>query len=205
MRTFIAVMLAAFVVTVAAPVAQASVHQSSDAGFVIRLAADVPASVEETWQAMVMPSQWWSAGHTYTGDPGNLALDARAGGCFCEEFPDPSSRMAPPRGSIEHMRVIYVENGRVLRLSGGLGPLQSEAVQGTLTMVIKPIDSGTRIMWEYVVGGYMRTAPAEMAPLVDKVLGEQLANLAVKLGGQPAARPVTPAQRQGPSDAPVGR
>ena len=88
------------------------------------------------------------------------------------------------------MRVINAEQPRVLRMSGALGPLQSEAVQGTLTIVLKPVDGGTRIMWEYVVGGYMRLKTEQIAPLVDVVLGEQVSRLAARLG--PKAAPAQP-------------
>jgi len=171
----------------AAP-AHANVHQSSDQGFVIRLTAEVPASVTETWQELLRPADWWSGEHTYSGDASNMSIEQHAGGCFCEALPDPEGGpLAPPRGSVEHMRVINIEQNRVLRMSGALGPLQSEAANGTLTIVLKPGDAGTRILWEYVVGGYMRQKPAEIGPLVDKVLGEQVSRLAVALGGRPSA------------------
>ena len=86
------------------------------------------------------------------------------------------------------MHVIYAAPSRVLRMTGGLGPLQSEAVSGTLTITLKPVDGGTRVLWEYVVGGYMRQKIPELAPLVDKVLAEQLTRLEAKLGAaEPAA------------------
>jgi hypothetical protein len=67
-------------------------------------------------------------------------------------------------------------------MTGALGPLQSEAVQATLTITLKPIDGGTRLTWEYVVGGFMRYKQEQIAPAVDKVIGEQLNRLAEKLG-----------------------
>ena len=68
-----------------------------------------------------------------------------------------------------------------LRLSGALGPLQSEAVTGVLTMTLRRDGNGTRIVWEYVVGGYMRTPIAQVAPAVDQVLAEQLQRLAARV------------------------
>jgi hypothetical protein len=95
------------------------------------------------------------------------------------------------------MHIIYAEPGRVLRLSGGLGPLQSEAVTGTLTITLKALPAGgTRIQWFYVVGGYGRFKFTEVAVAVDKVLEEQVKRLAGKLGGgEPAA--------DAPSDEPA--
>ena len=62
--------------------------------------------------------------------------------------------------------MIHAAPGRVLRLSGGLGPLQSEPVGGVLTITLKETVTGTRILWEYVVGGYMRYKCDEIAPAV---------------------------------------
>ncbi|MCA1661694.1 MAG: ATPase [Novosphingobium sp.] len=163
--------------------AAAEVVASSDAGFVTRAAVTVKVDPAAAWLALVAPNLWWNGEHTYSGDPANLYIDAQATGCFCEKLPltkDAPSGARP--GSIEHMHVIYAAPARVLRMSGGLGPLQSEAAEGTLTITLKPADGGTRILWEYVVGGYMRQKPAELAPLVDKVLLEQLTRLAAKLG-----------------------
>lgn len=173
----------------AAP-ASAEVVASSEAGFVTKHVVDVPASPAEVWKALIAPSGWWASEHTYSGDAANLYIDAQATGCFCELLPLPAD--APEgarRGSIEHMHIIYAEPGRVLRLSGGLGPLQSEAVTGTLTITLKAQpEGGTRIQWFYVVGGYARFKFPEIAVTVEKVLGEQVKRLAVKLSGaEPAA------------------
>ena len=84
------------------------------------------------------------------------------------------------------------EPGQVLRLTGALGPLQSEALLGTMTITLKAgATTGTRILIEYVVGGYMRYRPEQIAPAVDRMLGQQLAGLSAKLGAVavPPARP----------------
>jgi hypothetical protein len=80
------------------------------------------------------------------------------------------------------MRVVYAEPGKALRMVGSLGPLQSEALTGTLTITLKPAAAGTRLAFEYVVGGYMRYKTDEIAPAVDNVLAEQLGRLAASLG-----------------------
>ena len=93
------------------------------------------------------------------------------------------------------MHVIYSDPGKVLRMAGSLGPLQSEALNGTLTVTLKPVEGGTRILFEYVVGGYMRFKTDEIAPAVDGVLQGQLDSLAAYLGplGEAAAEPPAPA------------
>ena len=64
-------------------------------------------------------------------------------------------------------------------MQGALGPLQSEAVIGTLTVAMEPAkdNAGTRVSFSYVVGGYMRYKVAEIAPAVDQMLGEQFKNM----------------------------
>lgn len=165
------------------PLAQAEVAAQSATGFVIKLTAETTASKSDTWNSLIAPNKWWSGQHTYTGDAANLYLDAQATGCFCEKLPKPAD--APPgqrMGSVEHMHVVYADPERgVLRMVGGLGPLQGEALHGTLTITLKSTEAGTQIAWEYVVGGYMRMDPEKLAPMVERVLGEQLGRLAALL------------------------
>ena len=75
------------------------------------------------------------------------------------------------------MRVIYAHNNKMLRMSGALGPLQSEAVTGTLTMQLQPQGQSTVVRFTYKVGGYMEFPVDKMATAVDGVIGEQLARL----------------------------
>jgi hypothetical protein len=183
--------LAAFALlaAVAAPIslAQAEVAAQSPAGFVVKHSVEVQASKVDAWRALVTPNKWWSGQHTYSGDAANLYLDAQATGCFCEKLPKPADAPEGQRmGSVEHMHVVFADPQRgVLRMVGGLGPLQGEALHGTLTITLKSIDGGTRIEWEYVVGGYMRMDSEQIAPAVDKMLGEQLSRLVAVLA--PAA------------------
>ncbi|VWX46450.1 SRPBCC family protein [Novosphingobium sp. 9U] len=195
MRVFLTIVAAAM--ACAALPAQAEVHDSSSAGFAVRATATVPAAPEQVWDELLDPADWWNGTHTFSGDAANLSLDPRAGGCFCEILPSTTDKAAPPRGGVQHMQVVYLEKPRVLRMSGALGPLQSEPVVGSLTFVIKAENGQTRINAEYVVGGYMRIPSARMAPIVDKVIGDQLGRLAGKLGGaleQPTglAKPALP-------------
>lgn len=177
--TIASVALAGAILLGGATPASAEVIDPTETGFVSRLAVEVKAAPADVWKSLIAPNLWWNKAHTYSGDAANLYLDAQAGGCFCEKLPlgkdaAPNSR----NGSAEHMRVIHAAPGRVLRLSGGLGPLQSEPVGGVLTVTLKPTVAGTRILWEYVVGGFMRYKVVEIAPAVDKVLTGQLASLA---------------------------
>ena len=160
----------------AAPLpAAAEVTASGDTGFVSHNEVLIAATPQEAWEAIVTPAGWWNGAHTYSGDPANLSIELAPGGCFCERVPATG-------GAIEHMRVIYLAPGSTLRMSGALGPLQSEAVTGVLTMTLTADGEMTKIGWDYVVGGYARMPLAELAPLVDQVVGEQLLRLAARLG-----------------------
>lgn len=164
--------------------AQAEVMAQGDGGFVVREVVEVPAAVPDAWRTLVKPAAWWSDEHTFSGSAANLTLDPVTGGCFCEKLaPAKEAGAGGAPGGVQHMRVVYVEPGRALRMTGALGPLQSEALLGTMTVTLKTAGRGTRILIEYVVGGYMRFKPEQIAPAVDRMLGQQLRNLAGKLGG----------------------
>lgn len=169
--------------------AAAKVAAVAPNGFVVRHLVEVPATPDETWAMLLKPAEWWDSDHTWSGDAANLSLDPHAGGCFCEILPNPASPKAAPRGSVEHMRVVYIERPRALRMTGALGPLQADALNGTLTIQLNPAKDGksTQILLEYVVGGYARTPFEKLAAAVDGVLGQQIQHLATKLGGAFAA------------------
>lgn len=168
----------------AAASAHAEVVQQSDGGFIVREIAEVPADNWASWAALISPAKWWSAQHTWSGKAENLYIDSQATGCFCELMPVPEG--APDgtrRGSAEHMHILQSAPGTMLRMSGALGPLQGEAAKGVLTITFKKAPKGTQIVWEYVVGGYMRFKPEQISKAVDGVMGEQLGRLAKSLGG----------------------
>lgn len=150
--------------------AQAEVKTATDAGFEVSRTAIINSTPAQVYQALGQPSRWWSKAHTYSGDARNLSMTATAGGCFCEKNPANGA-------AIEHARVVYAQPGRLLRLRGSLGPLQAEAVTGTLTWELKAVPGGTEVRQTYVVGGYVRGGAALFAAPVDQVLGEQLAGL----------------------------
>ncbi|MFM9935923.1 MAG: SRPBCC domain-containing protein [Novosphingobium sp.] len=168
--------------------ARAEVVTQSENGFVVRVTTEVTAKPADAWRTLINPAQWWSSQHTFSGDAANLILDPVVGGCFCETLPRPDGAPAAQKpGGVQHMRVIYLEPPRAMRLVGALGPLQSEALAATMTMTIKPTDRGSRILFEYVVGGFMRYKPEEIAPAVDRMLTGQVSSLAAKLGPVEAA------------------
>ena len=219
MRSIITSIAALAFLASAAPAA-AEIVEAEPGHFVTRNVAVVEADLKETWLALISPAGWWSSEHTWSGDAANLTLVPQAGGCFCEKIPEVDE---PGRftleGSVEHMRVVQAYPEVALRMVGGLGPLQSEPVTGVLTIALSTVDEGTRIVWEYNVGGNMRYPLEVIAPAVDGVMTLQLTRLAELLGtvtapvaGRPPAQsapePAEPsAQEPGegrdPDDGPV--
>jgi hypothetical protein len=160
--------------------AVAEVKATSDTGFNIVHINSVAATPDEIWKRLLAPKDWWNKAHSWSGSSAGFYIDAQANGCFCELFQEKDAGgKLKTVGSVEHMRVIFSQPGKVLRMQGALGPLQSEAVIGTLTVAMEPAkdSQATKVSFSYVVGGYMRYKVSEIAPAVDKVLGEQFKNM----------------------------
>jgi uncharacterized protein YndB with AHSA1/START domain len=155
--------------TVAGPAA-AEVKKAAPNGFEIESKVVVPVSPEQAFEALGQVQRWWHSSHTYSGSSANLRMGLKAGDCFCEGVP-------ADKGSVEHGRVVYSRPGSTLRVLGALGPLQGEAVTGTLTWSLKKAGSGTEVTQNYIVGGYFRQGAEPLAPLVDQVMQSQLARL----------------------------
>lgn len=156
--------------------AAAEVKSATEAGFDIAKTVEIAAPPAIVYAALVVPSRWWNGAHSYSGKAANLSIDPRAGGCFCETLPD--------KGSVEHARVIHAQPGQMLRLQGGLGPLQAEAAIGTLSFALQPSDKGTTVEMRYVIGGYIAGGAAKLAQPVDQVMGEQLDRLKASVEGR---------------------
>lgn len=177
---------AALLLSCLAVPAQAEVVQADAGGFVVSGSITATrVSPEQAWEALLLPARWWSSAHSWSGDAANLWLAGTAGGCFCEAIPGPTN--GDELGSAEHMRVIQAVPGQLLRMQGALGPLQSEAVTGVLTIELedvtvaglpsRDVETGVSIRWTYVVGGYSRLPLDQIAPAVDAVVGEQMEQL----------------------------
>ncbi|WP_077145782.1 SRPBCC family protein [Sphingopyxis sp. KK2] len=194
---------AAILAALAVQPAQAKVIDQSELGFTVAHTAQVAATPEDVWKMLKMPQKWWSQEHSWSGDAANFWLDSQAGGCFCEKLPGTGPDKTVGMGSVQHARILFAKPNELLRLSGAFGPLQGEALIGTLTIQIKPTPTGAAIRFDYVLGGYMRFKPAEIAPAVDKVIGEQLIGLAKALGGSlpPTRDEKAAAEAAGESDA----
>jgi uncharacterized protein YndB with AHSA1/START domain len=153
----------------AATAVRADVVSVDSAGFQVKNILTINSTPDKVYAALPNIGQWWNPEHTYSGKSANLSLQARAGGCFCETLPN--------GGSVQHMVVIYAAPGRGLRLNGALGPLQTEAATGVLTLSLKAKGNATELTEIYTVGGWTKGGWSSLAPTVDAVLLDQITRL----------------------------
>ncbi|MBD9435840.1 SRPBCC domain-containing protein [Pseudoxanthomonas sp. PXM03] len=160
------------VLCVAAP-AQAAIKDAQPDGFTLENSEWVPVAPQAAYTALVKEvGRWWPADHTWWGDASKLVITDKAGGCFCEI-----------NGAQQawHMTVTFTDPGKLLRMTGGLGPLQGMGLHGALEWRFVEENGGTRITLWYRVGGYTPDDMSKFAPVVDKVQGLQLGGLATFL------------------------
>ena len=147
-----------------------SAPQITPNGFLVKLDANVDAPAAKVYDALVTKvGSWWNPQHTYSHDARNLSIDPRPGGCFCEQLPN--------GGGVEHLRVVYIAPGEVVRFSGALGPLQASGVAGSMTWKLTGGANNTRIELSYSVGGFIPGGFEKIAPAVESMLNEQLNRL----------------------------
>ncbi len=124
----------------------AAVADSGPGGFTVKLELNIQAPPEEVYGRLVHNvGDWWSAAHTFSGESHNLSIDDKAMGCFCEKLAD--------GGSVRHMEVVNADPGKRLVFNGALGPLQSIAAAGSLTIQLAAAGEGTKLGVEYAVAG----------------------------------------------------
>ena len=146
------------------------VIESTAAGFSVRNVASINAAPAKVYATLTdKVGGWWDPAHTFSHDARNLSVDAKPGGCFCERLPD--------GGGVQHMSVVYAAPGKLLRLTGAIGPLQEAALAGTMTWNLPQAGDGTRVELIYTVGGFRAGGFRDMPTVVDGVLRGQLARL----------------------------
>lgn len=151
--------------------ADGDVIGSAAHGFRIEIKIEISGSRQQVYDGFVERiGQWWEPGHTYSGDSSNLYIEAEKKGWFGERLPD--------GGFVQHLRVVYVQPGAAIRLTGGLGPLQEMGVDGALTISLKENAEGqTELTLIYNVSGYDPEGLDRIAGPVDQVLIEQMHRL----------------------------
>jgi hypothetical protein len=148
---------------------RAEVTDSSASGFTVKNIVYIATNSNDVYNQLIDVKKWWSSAHTFSGDANNLSIDPKAGGCFCEQLSG--------GGSVRHLEVVYANPGKVLRMVGALGPMQSMAVTGSITFNLSEENNLTKVEVIYTVGGYRPGGLNSLAPVVDRVLLAQLNRL----------------------------
>ena len=153
-----------------APHASAEVTSSAANGFVSVNEAIIEDGRAAAWVAAVgKVGTWWDSGHTVSGDASRMSIQANMQGCFCESL--------GAQAGVVHLVVTMVNPTHLLRMTGGLGPLGLMGIDGNMTWEFEDVEGGTLVRFTYAVGGYREGGLDEIAPAVDRVLGEALGRL----------------------------
>lgn len=168
------ILAAGFLALGAFNAAQAKVMNVSPNGFSVTHEATVKLAPREAYYAFLNIGAWWDKSHTFSGDPKNITIDAKPGGCWCEALPN--------GGFVKHMEVGQAAPGSRLVFHGGLGPLHFMGATGAMTVKFAATDGGTKVSLSYQVSGYDPDGFQKLAPAVDGVLGEQVAHYAARSG-----------------------
>ena len=147
----------------------AEVVQVSPHGFIVKNEIVTTAPAATVWQALINDvDKWWPKDHSWWGDKGTFSIEPRAGGCFCEVSGDKSA---------EHMHIAFVDPEKLLRMTGGLGPLQGMGMYGALDWTFSQDGASTKVTLTYRVIGINPDGFEKWAPGVAHVQGLQLNGL----------------------------
>ncbi len=161
---------AMLIASVIATEANGEVLDAAPGGFTISYQTEISAARIDVYNAAVNNvGDWWSDDHTYTGNAGNMYIEAKSQGCFCEKL--------GVDGGVVHLVVTFVNPGEMLRLTGGLGPLGLMGVNGNMTWEFTDSEEGTIVTLNYALGGYMDGGLDSIAEAVNGVLVEQMTSL----------------------------
>ncbi len=149
--------------------ARGAVLESNAQGFAIEEKAEITASPDRVYEALTHPEKWWNPAHTFSHDAKNLSLMPTAGSCLCETLPD--------GGSIEHLSVIRVVPGQMLRMKGAMGPFQGQGLEGALTFTLARQDDSTSLTLDYNIGGFIRGGFGKFPEAGDAMAADLVARL----------------------------
>ena len=158
-----AIVFAGLALLIAANTAQSETSAVSPAGFLVTHRHEVHASPQQIFEAIGRIGEWWNEVHTYSGHAANLSLDLVGGGCFCERWDG---------NSVQHAQVIQVRRGSLVRMQGGLGPLQPLPINAVLTFAMATVADKTQLTVTYAVAGNSDAGLDKLAGPVDSVIGE---------------------------------
>jgi len=162
--------------------APAEVADAGANGFTVKMTLNIKGAPQDVYRALIQIGNWWNSEHTFSGSSHNLSIEEKPMGCFCEKLPN--------GGSVRHMEVVFLAPGQVLGLTGALGPLQSIAAAGNMTIKLSSAGGGTKLELTYAVSGYLPAGMNTWAAPVSSVLTEQFTRLKNYVEtGDPVSKP----------------
>ncbi len=157
------------VLALAAAPAAAEVVAVAPTGMELRQVVRIAAPPEKVWDALLVPTRWWSADHSFSGAAENITIDPRVGGCWCEKLPN--------GGGVVHMEVTHIAPPTSIVFRGALGPFYNLAADGALSFTLAAAEAGTDVTMTFRAGGYVKEGFEKWAGVVDNVFAQQMDNL----------------------------
>ena len=164
------------VIALTAAPALAEITAKGETGFNLKISREVQTEPAVVYEQFLKISEWWIKGHTWFGSSDNLSIEAKAGGCFCE---------IDGERQVHHMLVTFVDPGREIKMTGGLGPLQMMGVHGGMSWRFEASETGTQIILSYNVSGFAPGGLLDLAEVVDAVLTAQIEALTARIESRP--------------------
>ena len=143
------------------------VKKSAADGFHVAISVEVKLGREAAYKAFVSDfAKWWDGSHSYSNDARNLSLDLKRK-CMFERL--------EKGGFVRHMEIVFHQPGKMLRMTGGLGPLQGMGARGAMNITFSESGGKTIVRLNYIVTGASFQKLDSVAKPVDSVLTGQLA------------------------------
>lgn len=144
----------------------AQVQSCGYTGFELRISKTTDKSPEDCNRAFIKEiGQWWASDHTWSGDAKNMSIDLDRN-VLLERLPE--------GGFCNHMALEHLQPGKLILLTGGLGPLKEMGLNGTLSIRFTEKDGKTSIQVKYIVQGYCPNGFDELSAVVHEVLDMQM-------------------------------
>lgn len=145
--------------------ALAEVQGQAADGFIIKITKELDGDKTNAYKRFIEDfGKWYDARHSYSGKPENLSLDLEQR-CMLEKL--------DKGGFVRHMEIVYHQPDNLLRMTGGLGPLQGMGVNGAMTVQFTTKDGKTSVLMTYIVTGSELLKLDRIAPAVNQVLTGQ--------------------------------
>jgi hypothetical protein len=145
-------------------ISHAEIKDQFPGGFTSAHTTQVAVSPRQALQAFGQIGRWWDPQHSFSGQSKALKLDLRLGGCFCERA---------GKLQVKHLDVLRIEPDRRIVLQGGLGPLQTMAVQAVMEVEAIANSQGSELRWTYRVSAGNPSELEAVAKPVDQVIAMQ--------------------------------